>query len=589
MRSSPPLVPPWARAIALGGLALVLTVWAWWPMFVAYPGTAIEDGHMFHFYIASSKAALQRYHELPLWNPFDCRGIPLWDYPENITASPVMWITAGLTATQTMIAWNVFHVAAGFAGMWLLARGELGLGRAAALVASCFWAFSVGHTTQYAGEHEALISFLDAPILLFLWRRAEKSWSYAVGTGLAFGWMVYDGATYGLPHIGLLLAIETLTRAWPPRRLASVLARAAVVGVVAFTVGASRLLPLLDQFAYHKRPALYPDVDQLSLTAFRDMYLLRSASWRAHFPPQQYVFGEYLVYIGWLGALLCLLGLVASAREAAWVAFVGGVLMLLMFGHFAKWAPWTVLHEHVFPFKQMRVPSRFRLLLMVPMSVWIAFATERVPRWFRRSPRWADAARVVLLGAALLAAGDMVGLGQELVRVRFTDAAEQPVTVSPRLYYGGAGLAADWINHPRQNRAWLGCRSYEWSFKTDAPLWEGDVPQARAADDGATIASVTRTTGTFTIDVDATRPTRLLLNSAYDRGWRASVGEVVEVAHALAVDVPAGHHVLRVRYWPEKLTLGLWLSGLGLLGSLLFLGRRALRAAWDRWRRGESS
>ncbi|HEY8077633.1 MAG TPA: hypothetical protein VIF62_26080 [Labilithrix sp.] len=582
-----PLVPPWARGVALSALALVLTVWAWFPMFVAYPGTAIEDGHMFHFYIASSKAAIQRYHELPLWNPFDCKGIPLWDYPENITASPIMWLTAGLTATQTMIAWNVFHVAAGFVGMWLLARGELKLGRSAALVASCFWAFSVGHTTQYAGEHEALISFLDAPILLFLWRRAERNWSYVVGTALAFGWMVYDGATYGLPHIALLLGIETLTRVWPWRRGANVLGRAAVVGVLAFLVGASRLLPILDQFSEHKRPALYPDVDSLAhLNSLRDMYMLRSAGWRSHFPPQQYVFGEYLCYVGWLGFVICLLGLAASAAEASWLTFTGGVLVLLMLGHFSHYAPWSILHEHVFPFKQMRVPSRFRLLLMVPMALWIAFATERVPRWVRSmSVRWEHAVRVAVLGAALLAAGDMVGLGQELIRVRFTDAPEQPVVASSHFYYGGPGLSNDFINFPKQNRAWTGCRSYEWSFKTDAPVWEGDVPQARSTDDDAAhVMAVTRTTSTFTVEVDASRPARILLNSAYDKGWGSDVGSVVEQTHMVAVDVPAGHNVLHVRYWPKKLTLGLILTAIGLLISFIALFRDAIDDAWRRFR-----
>jgi hypothetical protein len=558
--------------------ALLLTVWAWWPMFAAYPGTAIEDGHYFHQMIAISKAAVWSYHEVPLWNPFDCRGIPMWDHPENITASPIFWLTVPFSATVTMIAWHVAHVAAGFLGMWLLVRDELRLERMTALIAACFWAFAVCHTTQYAGEHQALISFLDAPILLLLWRRAERSWSYAVGTGLAFAWMVYDGATYGLPHTCVLLFIETMTRVWPPKRALRVLGAAVVVGVVGLSVGASRLLPLMDQFAFHKRPALYSDIDHLAnWKTLRDMYTMRSPHWRARFPPQQYVFGEYLSYIGWLGVILCLLGLVASGSELTWLIVVAAGLGLLMLGHFSTKAPWSVLHAHVFPFKQMRVPARFRLLLMLPISVWIAVSTERVPALVRRfSPRWGAALRVAMVGCALLCAGDMVGLGQELIGVRFTDAPEQKVTPSARFYYGGPDLSGDFINHPRQNHAWLGCRSYEWSFATDAPLWEGDVPQARAADDGAAVESVTRTHNTFTLAVDATRPSRVLLNSAYDRGWRSSTGTVVEVAHQLALDLPPGHHTIRMRYWPEKLTLGLVISALGLVGSLLFLFRRSL-------------
>jgi hypothetical protein len=257
-----------------------------------------------------------------------------------------------------------------------------------------------------------------------------------------------------------------------------------------------------------------------------------------------------------------------------------------MLGHFSTKAPWSVLHAHVFPFKQMRVPARFRLLLMVPISIWIASATERVPDFVRRfSPRWGNAVRVVLVGCALLCAGDVVGLGQEMIRVRFTDPPEAAVSPAPRFYYGGAGLTPDFIDQPRQNRAWLGCRSYEWSFVTDAPLWEGDVAQARAGDVGAVVGSVSRTHNTFTLEVDAAKDARVLLNSGYDRGWTSNVGKVIEVNHQLVLEVPPGHHQIRMRYWPEKMTLGVTISSIGLFGSLLFLFRHHLARLFRRRRR----
>src|SRR5262249_58594125 len=108
----------------------------------------------------------------------------------------------------------------------------------------------------------------------------------------------------------------------------------------------------------------------------------------------------------------------------------------------------------------------------------------------------------------------------------------------------------------------------------------GDQPQAKAADAGATVTDVKRTQNGFVVEVDAAQPTRILLNTTYDKGWRASVGTVVDHDKELAVDVPAGRHHLLVRYRPKTLTLGMVLTALGLVGAVggvVFLTKKRRR------------
>ena len=61
-----------------------------------------------------------------------------------------------------------------------------------------------------------------------------------------------------------------------------------------------------------------------------------------------------------------------------------------------------------------------------------------------------------------------------------------------------------------------------------------------------------------------------------------TVGTVVEDKQLLALEVPAGRHDIKLRYWPRRLTLGLWVSILGLLLSLAYLARSDIRAAIGR-------
>lgn len=574
-----PLRPQWLRLALILGLGILLFVVVWWPMFRAYPRTPIEDGHYFLHQIEISKAALRRYHELPLWNPFDCRGIPMWDHPENITASPIFYLTLPFSAGVTIVVWNLAHVVVGFLGMWLLCRDDLKLSRAATFVAAVAWSFGTVHN-QYAGEHEAFVSFYHAPLLLFTWRRAERSWNWAVGTGLLLALMVYDGATYPLPLTVVFLGIETVTRFTNKARALRIAAAGAVVGLVALSVGASRLLPIQDQFASHNR-VMQDDWDHLArLGTWLDMYLLRSPHWRARVEGQQYVLGEYHAYIGILGVLLVAIGVLCTMLELPWLLVLSLTLVVLMLGHFGPYAPWTILHAHVPPFKSMRVPARFRLLLAMPLALYMAYAIDRLPallrRWLGRSSL-SHAVRVGLLGVGIFAAGDSAGLFTQILEYRFQDPPPAKVTSSTRFYYGGSDLSPDFANHPRQNHAWLNCRA-AWAYNASAPVWTGDVPQARAMDDGAVVEVANRTHNTFRIDVDVKRPSRILVNSAYERGWRTNVGEVVAEGHLLALDLPPGRHQISMRYWPRRLTLGLWLSAIGLTGSLVFLSRKKLSA-----------
>ncbi len=574
------LRPRWLRALVLVVLGVVITVIVWWPMFKNFPKTPIEDGRYFFYQLEISKAALLRYRELPLWNAFDCRGIPMWDHPENITASPVFYATLWFPAGVTLIVWNVAHVVLGFVGMWLLARHELKLSRVATFIAASAWAFGTVHN-QYAGEHEAFVSFYNAPLLLLMWRRAEYSWNFAVGTGLLLALMVYDGATYPLPLTVVMLGFESVTRFTSIKRALHLAACAAVVGLVGLSVGASRILPIADQFAVHKR-VMEDDWDHLArLQTWADMYLLRSPHWRARVSGQQYVLGEYQAYIGPFGLLLVLIGITTAGLETWWMLAVSAALILLMLGHFAPWAPWSVLHASVPPFKSMRVPSRFRLLLALYLSLYMGLAVDRFPRLVRsdlRSTRLRYAVRAALVAVGLLAVGDSARLFTEILEVRFLDPAPRAVVASTNFYYGGADLDPDPINGPRQNRAYLGCRA-SWSYNAGAALWTGDVPQARTASPGVVVEASQRTHNTFTLDVSAANPGRVRLNTAYDLGWQSNVGIPVEDAHLLALDVPEGKHHIEVRYWPRRLTLGLWLSVLGGVASIAVLLRRST-ASW---------
>jgi hypothetical protein len=558
------------RTLGLVLLALGLSVVMYWPALANYPVSQGGDGPMFHRMVEAAKVSWSRYHELPLWNAYECGGAPLWANPESIVSAPLILVMQPFNTTVTMRVWYVVHHAMGFIAMWLFSRHELRLSRGASLAASVIFALTVAHGSQYAGGHAALVGFLYAPAALLLWRRAENDARFAVGTGLLFAWMFYEGAPYPVPHITLLLLAETLTRLWPWRRALLVAKSGAIFGGVFVSVSAARLFPVIDQLREHPR-LIVNETDALTWKTVVDIYLEKVHEWRFN---QVYVWGEYIGYVGILVVLLCLVGILFTRVEEAWYAAVAALFFALMIGHFARYAPWHVLNGYIFPFKSMRVPVRFRLILLLFIAGWVGMAVDRLPPLVARhfGAKVGGRARVVMLALALIGAGDALGYSTDVVRTKFDGPVAQPVVPAVRLTMGGANMAG-FIDQPRQNRGRLECWG-EWNFTAGAPQWQGDVPQARSTDPNVTVEVANRTQNTFSIDIDAKAPGRVLVNVPFDRGWRTTWGEVKNQDKLLVVDVPAGRKRIELKYWPNGLTLGFVVSALGLAASLAFLFRR---------------
>lgn len=561
------VTPRWLRVVALCVLALIVSVFAWWPMLAAAPQTQGGDGGFFHKSLEAARVSVVRHHELPQWNPYDCGGAPLWSNPQLMIGAPLVWPLYALGTLKTMHLWYVVHSAIGFVAMWLFARHELRVRRSAAFFAAATWAFCGFHQQHYGGGHFAFVPFLYFPGALLLWRRAERDLRAAVLLGLLVAWMILEGGIYPLPHLAVVLGIETLLRLRSRERALRIALAGAVVVAVGLTVGAVRFLPVLDELRAHKR-ALGDETDAIQWSTLRDMFVARDHE--RFVPGQQYVWPEYGAYVGPIVLGLALVGVVLCGVEEAWLLLLLVACFALMLGHAGRFAPWTFLKAHVFPFTQMRVPSRFRAEVSLFLVAFAALAVDRIADrarpWLRSFGR-VDAARSTVAALALLGAGDVVSVGITCLRSAFGGPPEATqITPSGNLHFEGGGTAL--IDLPRANRGRLQCWE-EWAFGEGAPLWTGDVPQARARDERAVVTNVRRTQHRFTFDVHAREAATILLNSAWDRGFRTNVGTLREEAKQLVLDVPAGVHRVQVVYETPKLRVGAAVSGVGLAAVIV--------------------
>ena len=323
----PKIVSPWKRALSIVALGLAMSIFAWWQMIAQYPHTQLGDGQTFFKTMDAARVSVQHFHELPLWNPYECGGIPLYDNPQAPTGSPLVYLSLWFGTTATLYIWYIVHGALGFAGMWLFARDELQLTRVATFAGATIWGFSGVVQQHFSGGHVAFAAFVYLPIALLLWRRAESSIKHAVLLGLLVAWMIYEGAVYPLPHTGLFLAAETLMRIWQRKRIIPILRAAGIVVVVALVFGAARFFPVFWQLAQHKRD-LGEEHDAMQWQTFKDMFLARHHEWGA--PGQEYVWPEFGAYLGPIVVAAALVGILVSGTGELWLLVLLAFAVALM-------------------------------------------------------------------------------------------------------------------------------------------------------------------------------------------------------------------------------------------------------------------
>ncbi len=569
--------------VALVVLAFALSTFAWSSALAAFPNTQGGDGPQHQKLLESAMWTVRRYHEFPGWNAFECGGVPLWDNPQFF-GGPIAWLGFLVGSTRMMELWYLIHAALGFMSMWVLLRKDLRLSQAACLIGSAMWAFNGFHQQHYGHGHAGFVAFEYFPLALFFWRAAERNLRYGVWLGVLLAWMMYEGAAYPLPHLGVMLGVETLLRLWPIRRLGRIALAGVVVVVVALLVGAARFIPVLHQLKIHHRN-IPLETDRLFDVTIKDMFLARDrVGDRA--PGERWEWHEYGAFVGPCLLFLSVVGLLAAGLENLWLVVVLVVCFAFMMGHFASWAPWSLVNGKVFPFKEMRVPSRFRAEVTLGLGAFAALAVDRIPALFSR-PRVRRLlaplgvrrghVRLVLVMVGLIGVGDMLAAGLIRFPTKFMQKPMMEGHVATRLYFDGQHQA-ELIDQPQRNLGRRECWD-EWGFESGAPLWDGDVTQVHLVhpDQAKVDPGSARTPNSFTFVVDAKQPTRVLLNSSYDANWSSDVGHAVREGKGLAVDVPAGRSKVRVHYWPYGLTLGLVLSISSTLAIVAFFG-------WEAWK-----
>ena len=568
----------WRAAVAVATVSLALGFLFAYPLLTALSvpsGWEDWDQHLAFSWVQYD--TIWRFHQIPLWNPYKCGGIPALGNPQDRILTPftLVHLLAGPIAGLYLEV--PLHFAVAWSGGYMLAR-VLGVSRLAAIGAATVFPASSWYALHATAGHADLLSFALLPWVLApaLLAAERRRLSYAALSGAALALTFFDGSPYTTVYAFLLMA--TVLPAWALYRRSAwpllVFGLALVFGVGFM---AAKLLPAIDFMRGHPRPILHPEVNdyrvlgQLLLSRNQDFWLWPEVVWK-------WGFWESGAYVGLFIVPAILGALVGGAAALVWL-FAGACMLLIWMGSHGPFWPWEILH-HLPVFSAMRVPSR----AIIPFTLTLAVMTGFGLDWIRKRVRRFGPAIVLILIAVATVDCLLVGTPNYWYVVSKPESDVQPLP-SDGFHQVFRVVRHHELNYARHNAGAKYCYEFTAIWPTKVKGYDqSDYQDEQYISGPGTVRLEKWTPNALEYDVDTASPSDLVINQNYDPSWRLTegTGQVFElgalppsalryflpVSGLLAVQVPAGHQRVELRYRPTSVIAGTAITLITLLVSL---------------------
>ena len=378
-------------------LALLVVSFSWRLAVLGYLPNSIDFLLQYYPNLAFLGESL-RSGQIPLWNPLAFSGTPYFADPQSAVLYLPNWPFLLLLDTATAArAIVVAHYLLATVSAYFYMRA-IRLSPAPALVGAAVFGLSQYTMSQISGMPLLInLAWIPAVLLLLELALQRRSTGFAVATGVALAFQLFNGWLHGL-FVTAFAVLATIawhlisqyleSRDWRPTLHIARLA--ATTGVVWAALSAALLLPTFEfigQSNYIMQRSLEQAGGEGNVTVLAILGIGGSEGHGA--------------YLGMVGLLLVLVGALFTAdRRRSWLYLgLGSFSLLTAFG--TKAPLYAYLYQWVPGFQTFHTPGRFMVLYLLSASALAALGTEVLIRGFTRRQLLLAASVVGLLMAPL--------------------------------------------------------------------------------------------------------------------------------------------------------------------------------------------
>jgi hypothetical protein len=492
--------------------------------------------------------SVARYHQLPLWNPYRCGGMPLLANPQAPLPSLFLALHLIVGPFAGSLLEIPLHLSIGFAGAYFLTR-VIDCRPLAALGCAIAFAGSSWFPLHASVGHEIFPQFVYLPWILAFAILCMESRRIVFGmlAGLVIAIAFGEGGIYPLLQGSIFVVVILLTEILLQRSLWPAVV---AISIPLFGAGfaAIKLIPVTELMSSHPRD-MYLDSETLHYT----LLSIFSRQQNADGPLMLRGFWEHGAYLSPAYALLAMLGIAMSPKRAMPWLTAAVIFFVLAMGATDANSFYGLVHR-LPEFSSTRGAGRYLISFVLAASLLAALGIEDLMTRGRRAH---------YIAASLVAAGfiDCLLVSPRVLRDPFP-AIVPLLTQSPtfRQFYDSSPFNRGMLPINIANMGALNC--YEAPGLDSPGSALGYNQQGYRGEqfilEPGTVDLVRWTPNELIYHVDLPAAGTLAINQNYDAGWRlmSGRGEILENNPLLTVSLPAGAQTIELRYLPRSFLIG---------------------------------
>jgi hypothetical protein len=551
---------------------IIITILFSYPLYQNLNNWGIHDWDQHLFYEGAARTSILNYHQVPLWNPYQCGGNVLLANPQSSFLSihfPLTLIVGEVVATKLAILLYLFI---GLLGMWYLCR-KLDFGPITSytppiiLFLSGVYAvrMTVGHTNWY------YLAFI--PWLFLCYLKTKETNRYIIPSSFLLALIFFGGGLHPFVITALILATYATIEAIQKKKVKSIITIFLLL-LLFIPFAAIKLVPTLaiqNEMLPIEQTDVQPNTIKTLFTSLTERHPDLTTTFTSN-TEQLWQWHEYHAYVGILTLLLSLMGFFLWKQTKTYIIATLIVLILILSQNLFP-TLWNLLYK--IPFTSLfHGPSRFIFAALFFMAILIGFVLTHVEKSNKKH------AKIIICMIFLFLLIDFLFVNAALLTKAFPIEPQEPTITSFHTLY-----AENDEQNTQQYLSLLNNKGIYNCYERFFPAEQGAIPSATFSHqqfgnyhEEAYIAETNAEQEIIfwspnKVIIKTTKPGTLILNQNYVTGWKTKVNnqnqETFSYNGAIATEVTEATSIT-FYYLPNAFIVGLLITILTIILSILY-------------------